>query len=82
MVKMDFWERIIIPEGIRIPLLGGWIYKAMSAKARKKIKSLKAEELSLNKGNRKETITCTLTSFPDRIDSVQYTIKSLFNQFF
>jgi len=80
MVKMDFWERIIIPEGIRIPLLGGWIYKAMSAKARKKIKSLKAEELSLNKGSRKETITCTLTSFPDRIDSVQYTIKSLFNQ--
>lgn len=79
-VKMDFWERIMIPERVRIPFWGGVIYKLLSRFARRKVKRLKYEELVLNQDARKHILTCTLTTFPDRIDSVQYTIKSLFNQ--
>lgn len=80
MVKMDFWERIMIPERVRIPLLGGLLYKALSARARWYIRNLPITSLSLNTQKRKETLTCTLTTFPDRIETVQYAIKSLFNQ--
>ena len=80
MVKMDFWERIMIPERVRIPLLGGWLYQALSKRARRYIRKLPFDKLSLNKSPRKMKITCTLTTFPDRIDTVQYTIKSLFDQ--
>lgn len=80
MVKMDIWERIMLPEGMRFPLLGGWLYQSLSAIARKRIAKLPFEALSLNKEKRDTILTCTLTTFPDRIDTVQYTIKSLFNQ--
>ena len=80
MVKMDICERIMLPEGMRIPLLGGWLYQSLSAIARKRIAKLPFEALSLNKEKRDTILTCTLTTFPDRIDTVQYTIKSLFNQ--
>lgn len=79
-VKMSFWERIMIPEGIRIPILGGFIYKSLSSLAKRRIKRIKYEDLELNKQKREHILTCTLTTFPDRIDSVQYTVKSLFNQ--
>ena len=80
MVKMDIWERIMLPVGMRSPLLGGWLYQSLSAIARKRIAKLPFEALSLNKEKRDTILTCTLTTFPDRIDTVQYTIKSLFNQ--
>lgn len=80
MIKMNFWERIMIPERVRIPLLGGWLYQALSRKARKEIRKVPFDALSLNKEPRQTTLTCTLTTFPDRIDTVQYTIKSLFMQ--
>lgn len=80
MVKMDIWERIMLPEGMRIPLLGGWLYQSLSSIARKRIAKLPFESLSLNKEKRDTILTCTLTTFPDRIDTVQYTIKSLYNQ--
>ena len=80
MVKMDIWERIMLPEGMRIPLLGGWLYQSLSAIARKRIAKLPFEALSLNKEKRDTILTCTLTTFPDRIDTVQYTITSLLIQ--
>ena len=70
----------MLPEGLRIPVLGGWLYSGLSILARKRIKKLPFESLSLNKEKRDTILTCTLTTFPDRIDTVQYTIKSLFNQ--
>lgn len=70
----------MLPEGLRIPLLGGWIYRGLSALARRRIQNLSIEELCLNKSKREQILTCTLTTFPDRIETVQYTIKSLFNQ--
>lgn len=80
MVKMDFWERIMIPERVRIPLLGGWLYQALSKRARRAIRKVPFNVLSLNDKPREKKIVCTLTTFPDRIDTVQYTIKSLFMQ--
>lgn len=70
----------MLPEGMRIPLLGGWLYQSLSSIARKRIAKLPFESLSLNKEKRDTILTCTLTTFPDRIDTVQYTIKSLYNQ--
>ena len=75
MVKMNFWERIMLPEGMRIPVLGGWLYRGLSALARKQTAKIPFESLSLNKEKRDTILTCTLTTFPDRIDTVQYTIK-------
>lgn len=77
---MDMWERIMLPEGMRIPVLGGWLYQLLSVIARKRIAKIPIESLSLNKEKRNTILTCTLTTFPDRINTVQYTIKSLFHQ--
>ena len=77
---MDFWERIMIPERVRIPILGGWLYQLLSKRARRHIKKIPFGKLSLNDVPRRMKLVCTPTTFPDRIDSVQYTIKSLFNQ--
>lgn len=79
-MKMDFFERIMIPEGIRIPILGGMWYRYLSKLARKRAKKISYDSLSLNTEERDHIITCTLTSFPDRIDTVQHTIKTLFTQ--
>lgn len=79
-MKMSMLERIMIPEGIRIPVFGGVWYKFISRMTRKCISSIPIERLTLNTEKRDVIITCTLTSFPARIDSVQQTIKSLFNQ--
>jgi len=70
----------MIPEGVRIPVLGGMLYRALSRHARKRVQKIDIEKLSLNKEPRKYTLTFTLTSFPDRIDTVQYTLRSLFSQ--
>ena len=79
-VKMDIWERIMLPERVRIPYFGGLLYRTLSKIARKRIAAIKYEELSLNKEKREQILTCSLTSFPDRINTVEYTIKSLFTQ--
>ena len=79
-MKMDFFERIMIPERVRIPLLGGWLYKALSIRARRKNRKIDISTLSLNKEPRDTILTFTLTTFPDRIDTVQYTLRSLFTQ--
>ena len=70
----------MVPERVRIPLLGGWLYQALSKRARRHIKKLPFGKLGLNDAPRRMKLICTLTTFPARIDSVQYTIKSLFNQ--
>lgn len=79
-MKMDFFEKIMIPERVRIPVLGGVLYRALSKRARKNIRKIEINTLSLNKEPRDTTLTFTLTTFPDRIDSVQYTLRSIFNQ--
>lgn len=79
-MKMDICERIMLPEGVRIPFFGGVLYRTLSNIARKKVRKIDISGLSLNKEKRDTTLTFTLTSFPDRIDTVQYTLKTLFMQ--
>lgn len=79
-MKMDFFERVMLPEGIRIPFFGGILYRTLCNIARKKVKKIDISGLSLNKEKRETRLTFTLTSFPDRIDTVQYTLRTLFSQ--
>ena len=79
-MKMDILERIMIPEQTRIPILGGIWYRFLSWLKRKMVKKLNVNSFSLNKTSRDIKIICTLTTFPERIDSVQYTIRTLFCQ--
>lgn len=74
---LDFFK---IPEGMRVPILGGILYRVISFLQRKYIRSLKVDKVSLNTLPREETITVSLTSFPARIESVGYAILSLFHQ--
>lgn len=74
---LDFFK---IPEGVRIPYFGGWLYRAITKKQRSAIIKLPVERLCLNQTPREEKITLSLTSFPARINTVGYAIKSLFNQ--
>ena len=79
-MKRDFMEWILIPEQTRIPLIRGWIYRFVCKKQRKYYNELVIKENILNKEERKEKITLSLTSFPGRIDKVAPTIKSLMMQ--
>ena len=74
---LDFFK---IPEGIRIPYFGGLLYRIIMQKQRKAIIKLPITKLSLNQEPREEKIIVSLTSFPARINTVGYAIKSLFNQ--
>ncbi len=75
---LDFFK---IPEGVRIPYFGGKIYKYLSKKENEYIKKLPLSELSLYKGDeREEKIIVSLTTFPARINTVFYSIKSLMHQ--
>ena len=74
---LDFFK---IPEGIRIPYFGGLLYRIIMQKQRKAIIKLPITNLSLNQEAREERIIVSLTSFPARINTVGYAIKSLFNQ--
>ena len=80
IMKMSISERLMIPEGVRIPFLGGVLYKYLSKRSRKQVEKIKIDSLSLNKEFRDFKLVFTLTSFPDRIDTVQYTLRTLFSQ--
>lgn len=74
---LDFFK---IPEGVKVPFVSGLLYNFITKKQRKHIANLPVNSLELNKVERKEKITVSLTTFPARINLVGYAIKSLFNQ--
>lgn len=73
-------QRLKIPEGVRIPILGGKIYNILSLAERKAIAELSLDGLGLNTEARDKKIIISMTSFPARINVVGYAIKSLMNQ--
>lgn len=79
-MKMELSERIMLPERVRIPVLGGIWYRYLCKKKREEIQNVPIQSLSLNQEKRETKLIFTLTSFPDRIDSVQYTLRTLFMQ--
>lgn len=79
-MRIKIYDAFKVPEGIRIPYIGGKIYYYLSKKECEYIRKLTISELGLNKEKRKEKIIVSLTSFPSRIEVVGYVLKSLFNQ--
>ena len=79
-MKMELGERLMIPERVRIPVFGGIWYRYLCKKKREQIRNIPISSLSLNQEKRDIKLIFTLTSFPDRIDSVQYTLRTLFMQ--
>lgn len=79
-MKIKTIQQFKIPEGVRIPYIGGRIYNILSKVERKIITELPLDTLGLNSVPRKEKIIISMTSFPARIDVVGYAIKSLMNQ--
>ena len=74
---LDFFK---LPEGLRVPFFGGKIYNFISKLERKYIRKLSINNFALNDTPRDKKIIVSLTSFPARIDTVGFAIKSLFNQ--
>ena len=77
---MNFLETCKLPEGIRIPYFGGKLYSFLSNKEMNYITNIKISSNLLNKENRNKKIILSLTSFPDRIEKVEFAIKSLMLQ--
>ena len=73
-------EFLKIPEAIRIPVLGGILYRFFTKLDNKSIRKEKLPKNALNTEPRKEKVIVSLTSFPARIEYVHLAIKSLMLQ--
>lgn len=69
-----------IPESIRVPVIGGWIYRYLSKIENKVVNDLTISENALNTEPRDTIVTLSMTSFPARIDYVHLAVKSLMVQ--
>lgn len=67
-------------EGLNIPKLSGVWYRMVLYLENLYIRRVKIKEFPLNRDTREDCVIVSLTSFPDRIHTVQYSIKSLMLQ--
>lgn len=79
-MKRETIEFFKIYESLRIPYFGGIWYKFMNKIDLKVFDKLSIPQNPLNTEKREETIICSLTSFPARIEYAHLTIKSLMLQ--
>ncbi len=82
MTMTDINEFIKLPESVRIPYFGGVWYRSLSRMDMKRIVKAQIRDYPLNHETRDKKIIVSLTSFPARIEVVQYAIKSLMLQTF
>jgi hypothetical protein len=73
-------EMLRIPESIRVPYLGGVLYRYFTKLDNKIIAESQVPAQPLNQEKRDTIITASLTSFPARIHYVHLAIKSLMLQ--
>lgn len=73
-------ERLKIPESLRIPYIGGIIYKYLSGKENKEIRDSIIPSDALNHEKRDLFVTASMTSFPARIDYVHLALKTILLQ--
>ena len=73
-------EFLKIPEAVRIPILGGILYRWFVKLDNRSIKTEKLPPNPLNTEERKEKVIVSLTSYPARIPYVHLAIKSLMIQ--
>lgn len=78
--KRIITEKIKAYETMRLPIIGRWWYRLITAYDMRCIKRETIPKKPMNNKNRKEVVIASLTSFPARIGYVQYAIKSLMIQ--
>ena len=77
---LRFYEFLKIPEGRRVPVLKKYWQEAINGLVVRYIQKKKIPLEPLNTQERKEKVIASLTSFPARIDCVEYAVKSLMLQ--
>jgi len=71
-------EFLRYPEGMGVG--NRFLYPLNCFIDKKRMETLDCTKFNLNKAKRKHKIIFSLTSFPERIDTVHYTLRSLFSQ--
>lgn len=79
-MNRNITEFFQIPESVRVPILGGILYRWFTKLDNKSIRKEKLPPNPLNAEERKEKVTVSLTSYPARISYVHLAIKSLMLQ--
>lgn len=79
-MNRNITEFFQIPESVRVPVLGGILYRWFTKLDNKSIREEKIPENPLNTEEREEKVIVSLTSFPARIAFVHLAIKSLMLQ--
>ena len=77
---LRFYEFLKIPEGRPIKFVGKYWRRFIDRLVVSYIRKKKIPAEPLNKEYRREKIIVSLTSFPARIDCVEYSVKSLMMQ--
>lgn len=78
--KLLIYDRLKIPEGIRIPFVTGYIYNYFSNRINNLMSKVDSKYFVLNQEERAERIIVSLTTYPQRINQAIVAIKSLFLQ--
>lgn len=73
-------EFIRLPESVRVPWIGAMLYRMNCEADLKRIKDTPVGEFSFNGEHREKKVILSMTSFPGRINEVQYALKSLMLQ--
>lgn len=73
-------ERLKIPEAVRVPLLGGILYRRLTALDNRLILAEQIPQPALNTQPRKTKVIASMTSFPARIAYAHVALKSLLLQ--
>ena len=74
------YDKLKIPEGIRIPFFGGKWYTYLSKLEMNYIRKFEINEPGVYSPKRDQEIIISLTSFPARIEAAYYAVKSLMLQ--
>ena len=77
-MNRNLTEKLKFPEGWRVPLLGGWIYRLVLRLDNRSI--LREPLMPLNTEPREERLIASLTSYPARIDYVHIAVRALMRQ--
>lgn len=77
---LSFFEFLKLPEGRPIPFFGKYWRRFILFCQNKLIRKVKLPKEPLNSKERKEKVIASLTSFPARINCVEYAVKSLMLQ--
>lgn len=79
-MNRNITEFLKIPEAVRIPVLGGILYRWFTKLDNRSIVKEELPETPLNMEEREEKVIVSLTSYPARISYVHLAIKSLMLQ--